>query len=58
MCLSAPGMMQHKQYCESDVNNVVYPFLVQPGRGPGIEMCLSAPGLYNTNRNKGHEALV
>ena len=24
-------------------------FLVHPGRSPGIEMCLSAPGIYNVN---------
>ena len=26
-------------------------FLVQPGRSPGTEMCLSAPGIYNKDNN-------
>ena len=26
-------------------------FLVQPGRGPGIDMCLSAPGMYVKDNN-------
>ena len=26
-------------------------FLVQPGRSPGTEMCLSVPRIYNKNDN-------
>ena len=29
-------------------------FLVQPGRSPGIEMCLSAPGIYSVNNILSH----
>ena len=30
-------------------NTCCISFLVQPGRSPGIGMCLSAPGIYSIN---------
>ena len=41
--------IQHKQFLSHTCKQCYISVLVQPGKSPGIEMCLSAPKLCNIN---------